>query len=242
MRWKLLIKISVGIIALGLLLKLTAVVILEPWIGKKFQAAANELSKEYRVNIGKVDISLLTSGLELDHITIHTREESGNQGLLKGEIPAIQFIGISLAKAIFNNEIYVWEVIISRVDVQGEISLPVKKGVPKVSSVKIRIGKILLQEINVSVRNISTAQSYSVTKGVLTIYDLHALTTDTLSFGLVSQFDLWANELLSVSPDSLYTYRISGDQLYCSVKHFEGRQFFNTAELRRLRVRHPKQV
>jgi hypothetical protein len=58
--------------------------------------------------------------------------------------------------------------------------------------------------------NTSTAQSYSVKEGVLKVYDLQVEKQDTLSPGIVKQFDFEAEELVSVSSDSMYSFTASG--------------------------------
>jgi hypothetical protein len=64
--------------------------------------------------------------------------------------------------------------------------------------------------MDLAMENISNAQSYLVKEGVLKVYDLQVEKQDTLSLGIVKQFDFECEEFLSVSSDSMYSYAASG--------------------------------
>jgi hypothetical protein len=182
----------------------------EPWTGKKIQAALNEKIRDYMVEIDKVHILMITSGIELDSITICSKQEHGGDRDLNGEIASIKFKGINLAKAIFKNDIDISEVIISNSNIKGKIPFSREAIRPIVSPLNIRIDRILIDKIDLTMENTSTVQSYSVKEGVLKVYNLRVEKQDTLSPGIVKQFDFEAEELISVSSDSMYSYTASG--------------------------------
>ena len=179
-------KILLGIVALVLLIKFLTIVFVEPWIGKKIQAALNEKNKDYLVEIDKVHILMITSGIELESITISSKQEHGGDRDLNGEISSIKFKGINLAKAIFKNDIDISALTISNSSIKGKIPFSREAIPPIVLPFNIRIGSILFDKINLSMGNTSTAQSYSVKEGVLKVYDLQVEKQDTLSLASLS--------------------------------------------------------
>ena len=92
-------KILLGIVTLVLLIIFLTIVFVEPWVGKKIRAELNEKNKDYMVEIDKVHILIITSGIELESITICSKQEHGGDRDLNGEIASIKFKGINLAKS-----------------------------------------------------------------------------------------------------------------------------------------------
>ena len=210
MKRKIYLKILLGIVTLVLMIKFLTTVFVEPWIGKKIEAELNEENRDYMVEIDKVHIFMIKSGIELESITIYSKQDHGGDRDLNGEIASIKFKGINLLKAMFKKDIDIREVTISNSNIKGKIPFPEKAIPPIVSPLNIRIGRILFDKINLSIENTSNAQSYSVKEGVLKLYDLQVEKQDTLSPGIVKQFDFEAEELVSVSSDSMYTFKASG--------------------------------
>lgn len=209
MKQKQFLKILLGIVTFLLLIILSTTIFIEPWLEGKIQVALNESSKDYRIEVGKVHVSLISSGVELDSITISTKHEVGN-GEVNGEILSIKFNGINLAKVLFKKGIDIREVIISKSRIMAKIPFSVKGRPPIVSPLNIRIRRIIFDQMDLSIGNTSNALAYSVKEGVLKVYDLQVGKQDTLSRGIVKQFDFKAKELLSVSSDSMYTYKVAG--------------------------------
>ncbi|MCX6234079.1 MAG: hypothetical protein NT175_05035 [Bacteroidetes bacterium] len=210
MKRKLFLKILLGIVALAVLLVFLMLVIVEPWVGKKVRAALNENSRDYKVEVDKVHVLIMSSGIELEGITVCLKQEQGADRDVNGQIASIRFNGIKLAKAIFKKDIYISEVIISNSSIMGKIPFSGEAIPPIVSPLNIRIGKILFDKIDLAMENTSSALSYSMKEGVLKIYNLQVEKQDTLSPGIVRQFDFEAEELLSVSSDSMYSFTASG--------------------------------
>src|SRR4030042_1249750 len=210
MKRKIYLKILLGIVTVVLLIIFVTKVFVEPWIGKKIRAEMNEENRDYMVEIDKVHILIITSGIELESITICSKQEHGGVRDLNGEIAYIKFKGINLSKAIFKNDIYIRKVTISNSSIKGKIPFSGEAIPPIVLPLNIRIGKILFDKIDLTIENTSTAQSFSVKEGVLKVYDLQVEKQDTLSPGIVKKFDFEAEELVSVSSDSMYSFKASG--------------------------------
>jgi len=115
------LKILLGIVILVLLIKLLTIVFVEPWVGKKIQAELNEKSRNYQVEIDKVHILMISSGIELEDITISSKQENVGDRDLNGGIASIKFKGINLAKAIFKKDICISEITISNSSIKGKV-------------------------------------------------------------------------------------------------------------------------
>ena len=204
------LKILCGIAALALLLFFSVKIFLEPWVGKKIQAALNKNSSDYIFEIGKVHILLIRSGLELETITISSKQEHEGIPVLKGEIAFIKCKGIKLLKALFKNDINIHEVAFSNINIKGKIPFQEKAKPPKVSSMSLRIDSLFFDKISLEIGNTSTPQTFSVKDGILKMYDLQVDKQDTVSPKIVKRFDFDAEELCSVSADSMYTIGAMG--------------------------------
>jgi len=185
-------------------------VFVEPWVEKKIETALNDKNGDYLIEIDKVHILLISSGMKLESITLLSKKEPGGVYDLKGEIASIKFKGIKLAKAIFKKDIGINKVIISNTSIIGKISFSKKESPPIVLPLNIRIGSILFDKTDLSMGDTSTAQSFSVKEGVLKLKDLQVEKLDTLSPDIVKQFDFEAEEFVLVSPDSMYAFTASG--------------------------------
>ncbi len=204
------LKILLGILTLVLLIKFLTIVFVEPWVGKKIQVALNEKDGDYIIEIDKVHIQLITSGIELESITICSKQEHGGERDLNGEIEFIKFRGINFAKVLLKKDIYISKVNISNSSITGKIPFSREAIQPIVLRLNIRIGRILIDTTDLVMENTLTAQSYSVKEGILKVYDLQVDEQDTLSPCIVKKIDFEAKELVSVSSDSMYSYTARG--------------------------------
>ena len=155
MKRKIYLKILLGIVTLVLLIKFLTIVFVEPWVRERINAELNEENRDYLVEIDKVHILMIRSGIELESIKIYSREEHGGERDLNGEIASIKFKGINLAKAIFKNDIYIREVTISNSSIKGKIPFSREAIPPIVSPLNIRIGRILFDKIDLAIENTS---------------------------------------------------------------------------------------
>jgi len=212
------LKILLLIVSLVIMIKLLTIFFVEPWIGKKIEIKLNEESGNYQVKIDKVHILIISSGIELKNITISSKQEDIGNRELNGRIESIKFKGIKLAKAIFKKDICISEVTFSNSNIKGKIPFSGEAKPPIIAPLNIRISSILFDKTDLVIESISTAQSYSVKKGVLKVYDLEVEKNDTLFPDIVKQFDFEAEEIVSVSADSMYSFTAS-DIIYSATSN-----------------------
>jgi len=209
-----LLKILLGIVSFAVLLLFLKIVVVQPWIGNKIAAKINEKNKNYIVEIDKVLVSVFPYGVELDSITIYSKQDTGGRKVLNGQITSIKLKGISLTKAMFKKDIEISEAIISNTSIKGKIPFPENARPPVISTLNIRIDSILFDNIEFAIQNTLNAVAYSVKEGALKISDFQVEKQDTLNVGIFKQINFNAKEFLSVSADSMYTYTASG--IVCS--------------------------
>jgi hypothetical protein len=209
-RGKKAIKIILGIFVLLVLFKLLTVFLVEPWIKNKIKATWNERSKDYSIEIGKVHMLMMASGIKLEKIRIASKQHQDSAMDVEGEIAFVRITGINLAKAIFKKDIAIRTVTISNFRVEGK--MPFKKDAvpPMLSSLNIRIDEVRFLKTDVAMENTANAQAYSVQEGDLKMYDLRIEIQDSLSPDIIKQFEFKAKALHSISADSLYSYKVNG--------------------------------
>jgi len=200
------LRILFGIIAFALVVILCAKVVVEPLIGKKIQTQLNENSGDYLLKIEKVNVSILSSGIELENITLLSKQEYEGQPGLTGEIESVKIKGIHLLKALFKKDYHVREVNIFNSRITGEIAFQKKTRPARVSPINIGIENLFFEKLFVDLKDTATSQTYSVKGGILRIYDINIEKQDTLSSNIISQFDFDAPEFKTVTSDSLYTF------------------------------------
>jgi hypothetical protein len=205
----------IGSVTLVLTVKLLTVIIAEPWLLKKIERGLNEKNKNYLVEIEKVKISLLSSGIEINNISISTKLKQKDKLDLSGRIDLIKFKGIRIAKALLRKDIDIREVVISGSRIKGRAPFSQKKRQPVIVPFNLKTRRLIINKTDMSVESTSTAQVYSVKEGVLKVYNLKIAGNDTLSPAILSQFDFEAKEMVSVSADSMYSFLIS-NALYTS--------------------------
>lgn len=182
--------------------------IVEPLLDKKITAALNEKYTDYIIEIDKVHWSLIPSKLKLKKITISSNTQHRDARDIRGEVESVQLKGIQLIKSVFTDKYEIDEIIISNSHLEGKVPFLDKEKLPIVSSINIHIGNILFDQINLALQDSSSARTLSVIDGVLNIADLKIEKLDTL--GIPNHLNFKAEQVLSVSTDSLYTYIASG--------------------------------
>ena len=183
---------------------------LEPWAAKKIQAAFNKSSDKYHLEIGKVNISIIKSGIELENITLSPKPQNDSLTDFKGEIASVKFKGVKLFKALFKNDIDVSEVNIFNSRFAGKFPFQEKPGPAKVSPLNIRIDSVVFDRLVVDIKDRLTSRAFSLNDAVLKVYDLQVAKLDTLSNGIIKQFDFNAQQQVTVSADSMYTLTSTG--------------------------------
>ena len=210
MKKNIFLRILVGIITLVFLVKFLTTFLFEPWLRKKIDSEMNKENRNFMVEIKKVKILIIKSGLKLEGITIYSKQMHEGNNDLNAEIESIKFKGINLTKALFRHDIHIRAVTISNSFIKGKIPFSGKATPPIVSPLKIGIGRILFDKFNLEMKNDSTRQSYSVKDGILKVYDLLVEKQDTLFPGTIKLFDLEAKELVSVTSQNMYSYIVRG--------------------------------
>lgn len=206
---KIFTRILAGMIIAVLLIKLLTPIFFEPWLGRILDTELNGENRNYIVEIDKLHILIIKSGLEFEGVKIYSKQEHEGDHDLKAEIESMKFEGINLVKAILWHDVHIGTVTISNSTIKGKIPFS-ESAIPIVSPLKVGIGRILFDKLNLEMKNDSTLQSYSVKDGVLRVYDLLVEKQDTLSPGAIKLFDYEARELVSVSSGNMYTYIITG--------------------------------
>jgi hypothetical protein len=200
------IKILAGTIFSVFLLLLLTKTVFDPWLGRKLVTELNEKNSKYIVEIGKLHILIVNSGIHLEGVKIYSKQKQGDNHALEAEIESVKFKGIKLVKAIIWNDIHIGAVTITNSNIKGKIPFSEDALPPVVSPVKIGIGSILFDKVNLEMKNDSTSQYLSVKDGVLKVYDFLLGRKDTLFPAKIELFDLEARELISVQEDNMYTY------------------------------------
>jgi len=161
------------IIAILILLFLFTMLFIEPWVENKIALAVNTKSSKYKVEIGNVHISLLTSVFKLEAITIRSKPEFEIDGGLDSKITSIDCKGIDFYKAIFNNEYEIDNVIIQGLNAVVPITQDSLNAI--IPNLKISIGKITVYGINLEVKGISNTKVFKLKEGNFNFYELQML-------------------------------------------------------------------
>jgi hypothetical protein len=194
-------------VAFAILLVLVVLVFAEPWAERKILPAINKYNKGYIVKAEAVDLSFITSSIELKNITITSIPAKGTTNHLSGKIASVRISGINLIRILLKKGIYLRKVVITGSNIEGRIPFPKKKAPPIISNQNIRIGSILFDTIDLDLIYDSTARAFSVRKGFFKLYDLQVKSKDTISPALVGEVDFSADELFAISSDSMYSFR-----------------------------------
>jgi hypothetical protein len=225
MKRKSLLIISSVLVAFVLLIMLLTPVILETWAKNKIQSKFRDKVHDYRMEIGKVHVSIRNSGIEFKNITLSSIQENNGIPILKLEIASFKLKGVKLLKALFNHDIEISEVTISNSSITGKIPFRQNAGTAKVSPLNFRFDHVLFDKIFLDITSDSTAQAYRIIDGILNVYNLRIEKFDTLSPAIIQQFDFDAKELGSVSSDSMYTFKALGINYSASTNTLSAKNF-----------------
>jgi len=221
MKQKTALIILSGIIAFVVLILLLKISVFEPWVREEIQTSFNKTSPNYTLNIGKVHISIIKLGVELENIALSSTKMDGSTPLLTGKIASVKIKGINLFKVIFKNDIDISEIRISKSSIIGKLPFPKKVNKQKVSPINIGIDSLMFDDMLLEIKDDSSAQAYSIKDGNLKIYGLQLTKHDTVSPKIISQFDFNAKELITVLPDSMYTIAAVGTSYSATSKTLE---------------------
>jgi hypothetical protein len=207
MKGKNIIRLSLGLAILAIVIVIATTYIIEPWLGRKILTFLKEKTPGYTVLIDKVNVRLFSSVIEFQSISINSNNEAGRDIRLEAEIESVKIKRISILKALFKKEVSIRQVVISNSKIHARLPLSTEKKSPVISPLSIRIENILLDSANMAIESTANAASWLVKQGVLKIYDLHLAKLDTLSKDIIRDSEFEAEELFSVSADSMYSYK-----------------------------------
>ena len=199
-------KVLSGIVITILLIIIVINAIVEPWLIKKIETAVHEKSDSYQIDIKGLDILIFQRGVSLKNITVQSVTATDSVPVFLGNISSIEVKGIKLMGALLRKEIEIRELVVSNSDLNGELAFPKQQGAKIVSPVSVRISKIVVDELDVTIANAASAQSFLMKEGYLKANNFHVEKMDTLTPEAIGQFDFNTKEFTMVSPDSLNTF------------------------------------
>lgn len=203
-------KILVGAGAAVLFFLLLPPLIIRPWLRNKLEQTLNAENSNYLITIDKVKPSMIPVGLELKRIKIHSKNDIRGIIDLNGEITSVKLKGISLARAIFRKEAKIRKITVSEGYITCKIYSKQDTVIHIVLPLALRVHIVHFDRINMTVSNTTSAASISFKEAGLRFYNVNIEKNDTLSADMVKQFDFEAEELVSVTTDSMYLYRNTG--------------------------------
>ncbi|MGE5448087.1 MAG: hypothetical protein ACM3PR_06970 [Bacteroidales bacterium] len=201
-------KILLATIAFAISVILAAPLIVNPILKKKILLTLHQKYPGYDITIDKVRWLFIPSQLTLTGISVASKAAGENKRYLKGEIASVRFKGIKNIKALFLREYEIKEIVVSNSTIEGKLPFHKKEKLPIISTINVQIDQIMFDQVNLSLRDSSTAQTLIIKEGMLRLKALDINKKDTL--GILHQFDLNVKSLVSNSPDSLYTYQANG--------------------------------
>ena len=218
------------------MLLIIAILFISPWAEKKIRTALNDQKGNYRIEVDKIHVSLLARSIKLERITFATKDPDMGKGEISGKIEAVNCRGIRLAKLIFRKNFEVGEIIIKNGNLEGKIPFKNDSVKPVISTINLQIDKVFFDNINFSVQDTLSPQTYTVKNGDLTFLNLQIIKNDTLSKKTIQKVDLSIPYFSKISDDSLNTIYVkeinysSGSNLltvdsFINHPNFEGYEF-----------------
>ena len=203
------------------------ITIIEPWAEKKIQAALNKENSDYVVEIGQVHISVFLGSIDLEAIKAYSKQDTGINHKVHGEIAEIKLAGINRWKALFKNDLDIREIFISDPKISGTLPPPTQeKKPPIVSPANVRIGKIHVENLDLAVKNLGASKFFSLENGNLKVYEVQVSKKDTLSARVAEKLDFNFRESLLVSSDSLYRLTLKAVNYDAKTAIFSADSFF----------------
>ncbi len=214
MRRKVILIILTSVILFALLVKLITVLYLESFVKDKIQSSLNKTSNKYTIEIKKVNILYLRSGIELKSISVYTDTANEAKGDLNGMISSVRITGVRVLKAVFRRDYHCSRLVISEPVVVGNLPFPDREAPAIISTLHLRIDIASFDSIGLDLRNLSNAKAYRLKNGSLKLFGFHIAPKDTISQHAIGQLQFNAEEIQAVSADSTYT--ITADSIHYS--------------------------
>lgn len=203
---------------MGLFTRIVLTLVVEPWISTKLETTINEKSPNLKIQISKVHITLFFSGIELKEIIIDSNIKDSNYLYVKGTIASIKLKGTRIIKALLSKDIFIRNVTIT--DSELHITTPekVKTKSSLIIPSNIKIDRLLIDKTHLFVGNNSNSLTYSLFDGMITANSINFNKLDSLSIEKFQDLEFFANEITSVSADSLHSFNIK-DLSYSSLSN-----------------------
>ncbi len=197
-----------AIVFLVLLTKLFVMVVLNPLVKQKIESKVNEKIPGYHVEIQKVNISIISPGIELNNLLFVPVQDSLDASGFTGEVGTLSIRGVNLMKLLFKSSIDIFKIEIANADIKGKIPFRKESTPAPISLFNIRIAEVYLNNVNIDVHNTLNAQSFSMKEGCFNMKGLQVEKQDSLSPKLLQPFDLKVKMLSSVSSNGMYTFSV----------------------------------
>lgn len=197
------ILLAIAIIAVAALMAATLLV--GPLLDKKITTALNERYVDYHFDIENINWSIIPSRLRLNNITITSKMDTTSDNYLKGVIGKVHLKGIKFAMAAFNDKYEMRDLIISDIRLEGILPFEEKNRVPTASTLDLHIENISFDNANLELKDSASSRTIELKEGDLRIADFKIKKHDTIKVIQLSDFS--AENLLSVSKDSMYTFQ-----------------------------------
>ncbi len=189
--------------------KLLIVLILEPLVREKIESTVNDKVAGYQIEIGEVNLSIICPGIQLKRMVFLPVQDSTNAVAFTGKLETLSIRGVNLLKIVLTRDIDIFKISMVNGHFNGEFTLPEESKPASGSPFNIRVATLELTNIEGNLRNSENAQSFAVSRADLKMKGLHIEREDLFSLKIVQPFGFRAAELVSVSPDSMYTFTAS---------------------------------
>lgn len=206
------------LIIIGVLTRIVLTLFVEPWIDKKLETTLTDKNPNYEIQISKVHISLFSRGLELNEIVLSSKSEVSKSLYISGTIASVKLYGISIIKAVLKKDIFIKSVTVSESRL-SIITAPTEENRPSIIlPVNIKIDRLIMDKTNLVVRNKLNSLSHSLTEVMIKVDSINFYKQDSLSIERFKNLEFAADDLSSVSADSMVTYNVK-DIAYSSVSN-----------------------
>ncbi|MDQ3140653.1 MAG: hypothetical protein M3Q56_00225 [Bacteroidota bacterium] len=205
MKKRFVVKLLIGLALLITIVMIVAIFFVEPWIKNKIEAELNKNNIDYRIEIRKVNLLFFYQGIDLQHISIIPLHDGA---MLNAEIRSVKLLGIDLS-SLYNKDNDIRELRITDSNIKTIRSSRNEKRPSPLSPLNIRIGKLVIEKMNLVLGDSSSAQLLTIREGELRIENIVIAKQDTLSPRIIKNFDLDVQEFSSLSADSMYTLQLN---------------------------------
>ncbi len=197
-----------SVIVLVIILKLSMTLLVEPRLSIRLETLFNEKSDKFQVKVGHIHIRLLSSEVRLDSIVLKNKQE--NDRKLSGKVTAIRIQGINLFSLLFQKNISIRKLSVSEIRFFGQLPYSEKKASPQIIPINIKVGRVFLKKIDLSLKEPTGMKAYTMQSGAMTLDHLRIDKNDTLSTRILKSIEFKAEGFQTILKDSLYTYKIRG--------------------------------